>query len=213
MGSKTVIRVGYPPLFMPSDGLRSLVVTTTGLHSHSFMFWVFFRLLQWVIMVLCGVLKPYIWWSFTLSWNDFSSKLLVLHDPEEICKWALGLQSHSFLFWQCLCVQNFDFGWWLLFWDLLSPKMGSKTVIRVGYPAQLMLPDGPRSLVVTKIGLYSLCSMFWVFFRAPSSAIMVLCRDLKLFIFGSFTLTCSDFSVKILVCDDLGAICKWGFSL
>ena len=41
--------------------------------------------------------------------------------------------------------------------------MGSKTVIWVGYPAQLMLPDGARSLVVTTTGLDSHSSMFWVF--------------------------------------------------
>ncbi len=53
----------------------------------------------------------------------------------------------------------------VLFWDLLPPKMVSKTVIWVGYPAQLMVPDGARSLVVTMSGHDSHSSMFWVFFR------------------------------------------------
>ncbi len=47
---------------------------------------------------------------------------------------------------------------------LLPPKMGSKTVIRVGYPAQLMFPDGPRSLVVTRRRHHSHSFIFWVFF-------------------------------------------------
>ena len=42
--------------------------------------------------------------------------------------------------------------------------MGSKTAIWVGYPAQLMVPDGLKSLVVTRSGLESHSSMFWVFF-------------------------------------------------
>ena len=52
----------------------------------------------------------------------------------------------------------------VLFGDLLPHKMGLKTVIWAGYPAQLMVPDGPRSLVVTTSGFDSHSSMFWVFF-------------------------------------------------
>ena len=63
-----------------------------------------------------------------------------------------------------LWVPNLDFGWRVLFWDLLPLEMGSKTVIWVGYPAQLMIPDGLRSLVVTTTGLDSHSSMFWVIF-------------------------------------------------
>jgi hypothetical protein len=44
------------------------------------------------------------------------------------------------------------------------PEMGSKTVIWVRHPAQLKIPYGPRSLVVTTSGLDSHSSMFWVFF-------------------------------------------------
>ena len=61
-------------------------------------------------------------------------------------------------------ITNFDFGWWVLFWDLYPPEMGSKTVIWVGFPAQLMIPDGARSLVVTATGLHLHSSMFWVIF-------------------------------------------------
>ncbi len=53
----------------------------------------------------------------------------------------------------------------VLFWVLLPPEMGSKAVIWVGYPAQLMVPYGSRSLVVNLSGLDSHSSMFWVFFR------------------------------------------------
>ena len=57
-----------------------------------------------------------------------------------------------------------QFDWWLLLWVLLPLEMGSKTVIQIGYPAQIMLPDGSRSLVVNTTGLHWHSSMFWVFF-------------------------------------------------
>ena len=46
---------------------------------------------SWAIMVLCWDLKPYICGSLTLSWPDFSTKILVLNDMGAICKWGLGL--------------------------------------------------------------------------------------------------------------------------
>ncbi len=53
----------------------------------------------------------------------------------------------------------------VLFWVLLPPEMVSQTVIWVGYQAQLMVPYGARSLVVTMSGHDSHSSMFWVFYR------------------------------------------------
>ena len=55
--------------------------------------------------------------------------------------------------------------------------------------------------------IFALLHVFGIF-RAPSSAIMVLCWDLKPVISGSFTLSWSDFSAKILVRYDPEAICK-----
>ena len=58
------------------------------------------------------------------------------------------------------------------------PEMGSTTVIWVGYPAQLMIPDAPNALVVTTSGQHSHSSMFWVSFGLLAKG-GVLCLDLK----------------------------------